>query len=139
MSVLLLLDRGLPGEHRGAHPHVGLLPHSRRHPVSDIRVSSVFPSGLVLAPCGRIEARAVSQPRHGRSIMSRSFSAIGSLVVLLAVAPSASGAGGPLVDPIGRTLRQGRVTIALQPVASGLVAPNWGATAPGDPTRLFVS
>jgi len=71
--------------------------------------------------------------------MSRSFAAIGSLAVLLTVAPSPAGAAGPLTNPIPRAIPKGRITIALQPVASGLVAPNWGITAPGDSARLFVS
>lgn len=41
----------------------------------------------------------------------------------------------PLPQPIG----QGRVTVRLTPVASGLVAPNWGIAAPGDAGRLFVA
>src|SRR5262245_46607630 len=146
MSVLVLLDRGLAGEHRGARTDVGLLPHSRTEigafhassrtesrPPPVVRIAASDRSARDALPravsefrvfgwnqcCSVRQDRVVylSQPRHGRSIMSRSFAAIGSLAVLLAVATSAAGAGGPLVDPIPRTLRQARVTIALQPVA----------------------
>jgi len=71
--------------------------------------------------------------------MSRSFAAIGSLAVLLTVAPSPASAAGPLTNPIPRAIPTGRIIIALQPVASGFVAPNWGITAPGDSARLFVN
>jgi glucose/arabinose dehydrogenase len=43
-----------------------------------------------------------------------------------------------LIDPIPKKIPQGGVTISLENIASGLVAPNWGASAPGQPNRLFV-
>src|SRR5262249_42182750 len=42
-----------------------------------------------------------------------------------------------LENPIAAPIATGNITIDLQPVASGLTAPNWGAIAPGD-ARLFV-
>jgi glucose/arabinose dehydrogenase len=37
------------------------------------------------------------------------------------------------------TIKQGGAAIALETVATGLTAPNWGTSAPGVPGRLFVS
>jgi len=54
---------------------------------------------------------------------------------------SLSGQGLPpdqLVDPIRQPIPKGNVTVRLTPVATGLVAPNWGTVVPGDSTRLFV-
>ncbi len=36
-------------------------------------------------------------------------------------------------------VEQGRLRIRLEPVAAGLTAPTWGAPAPGEPGRLYVS
>ncbi len=47
-------------------------------------------------------------------------------------------AATPLADPIARKIPPGDVTIALETIATGLVAPNWGIAAPGDADRLFV-
>jgi glucose/arabinose dehydrogenase len=55
-------------------------------------------------------------------------------ILLLAVS-SAYAATGLLADVI----EQSDKTIQLEPVASGLTAPNFGTTAPGDDGRLFVS
>jgi glucose/arabinose dehydrogenase/plastocyanin len=41
--------------------------------------------------------------------------------------------GNPLPD-----IPQGGIAINVQPIATGLTAPNWGTAAPGDPNRLFV-
>ncbi len=46
----------------------------------------------------------------------------------------------PLDDPIPGPIAAGDVHIALEVVASGLTAPNWGISAPDDPNRrLFVT
>jgi len=42
------------------------------------------------------------------------------------------------VDVIPEPIEQGNIRIALEPVATGLTAPNWGSFAPGDQNRLFV-
>jgi glucose/arabinose dehydrogenase/plastocyanin len=44
----------------------------------------------------------------------------------------------PLADPIPAAIPTGTIKIDLQPVATGLTAPNWGAIAPGHSGRLFV-
>jgi glucose/arabinose dehydrogenase len=44
----------------------------------------------------------------------------------------------PLDDPLPPVVHGG-VHVVLEVVASGLVAPNWGTSAPGDPGRLFVT
>jgi len=49
------------------------------------------------------------------------------------VAPAA------LADPIPGPIPMGDVSIVLQPIATDLTAPNWGAAAPGLPGRLFVT
>src|SRR5580765_7217152 len=71
--------------------------------------------------------------------MSRSF-AVAAFVVLAELAGMAgtAAASGPIANPIRRIIRRGTIHIALAPVASGMNAPNWGITAPGDATRLFV-
>jgi glucose/arabinose dehydrogenase len=43
-----------------------------------------------------------------------------------------------LEDPIPEPIPQGPFRVRLEPVASGLTAPNWGTTAPGNEDRLFV-
>ncbi len=45
----------------------------------------------------------------------------------------------PLEDPIPQPIRRGGVQVRLEPVATGLTAPNWGISAPGDSERLFVT
>ena len=45
----------------------------------------------------------------------------------------------PVLDPIPGPIPAGDVHVELVEVASGLTAPNWGATAPGQAGRLFVS
>ena len=42
-------------------------------------------------------------------------------------------------DPIRRSIRQGSISVRLEPVATGLPAPTWGTVAPGDNERLFVT
>ncbi len=44
----------------------------------------------------------------------------------------------PLDDPIPEAIATG-MTIRLEPLATGLTAPNWGTFAPGDTSRLFVT
>jgi glucose/arabinose dehydrogenase len=44
-----------------------------------------------------------------------------------------------LEDPIPQPIRRGGVRVRLEPVATGLTAPNWGISAPGDSERLFVT
>ncbi|GAC1418011.1 MAG: PQQ-dependent sugar dehydrogenase [Acidobacteriaceae bacterium] len=45
----------------------------------------------------------------------------------------------PLIDPVPATIPASGITIALQPVMSGLVQPTAGAVAPGDPDHLYVA
>jgi len=61
------------------------------------------------------------------------------LVGLMALRPDISNAstnGSGLLAPV---INPGDYAIALEPVATGLTAPNWGTFAPGEPDRLFVS
>ncbi len=51
----------------------------------------------------------------------------------------AQAASGPLSDPIPESIAPGTVGITLETLATGLVAPNWGTSAPGLPGRLFVT
>ncbi len=44
-----------------------------------------------------------------------------------------------LIDPISESIKQAGVNVNLEPVATGLTAPNWGTSAPGHPDRLFVT
>jgi glucose/arabinose dehydrogenase len=57
------------------------------------------------------------------------------VIVLLMAASAALAAPGLLADII----EQSDKTILLEPVATGLTAPNWGTVAPGDDDRLFVT
>ncbi len=45
----------------------------------------------------------------------------------------------PLTNPIEPSIEAGGIHIQLEPIATGLVAPNWGAPAPGIDGRLYVS
>ncbi|MGR9088596.1 MAG: hypothetical protein ACU841_16225 [Gammaproteobacteria bacterium] len=42
-------------------------------------------------------------------------------------------------NPVKNRIRKGSVKIKLTPIAEGLIAPNWGISAPGDGGRLFVT
>ena len=42
-------------------------------------------------------------------------------------------------DPFPSFIKQGGAPVALETVATGLTAPNWGTAAPGDSSRLFVT
>ena len=44
-----------------------------------------------------------------------------------------------LIDPIPKSIKQAGARLTLEPVATGLTAPNWGVSAPGQPNRLFVT
>lgn len=58
-----------------------------------------------------------------------------SLLLMVAIPLSAE----QLADPIPKSIKQGGVEVYLEPVATGLTAPNWGTSAPGNPDRLFVT
>ena len=55
--------------------------------------------------------------------------------ILLVAVSIAYAAPGLLADVIGKSSK----TIRLEPLASGLTAPDFGTSAPGDDGRLFVS
>lgn len=42
-------------------------------------------------------------------------------------------------NPITQPIKPGNVMVKLTPLATGLTAPNWGTSAPGDTGRLFVT
>ena len=44
-----------------------------------------------------------------------------------------------LEDPIPATVKEGRIQIKLETVATGLTAPNWGINSPADRQRIFVT
>ncbi|MGH2752144.1 MAG: PQQ-dependent sugar dehydrogenase [Actinomycetota bacterium] len=69
--------------------------------------------------------------------MKRLLSAI-VLCALALATPVVQATAQPLDDPIPQPIRKGGVHIRLEPVATGLTAPNWGISAPGDSDRLFV-
>jgi glucose/arabinose dehydrogenase len=75
---------------------------------------------------------------HIRPVISATVLATGTLLAL----PMSGSAQTPLEDPIPEPIAIGAVRIGLEPVATGLTAPNWGTSAPGCPTlrgRLFVT
>lgn len=47
-------------------------------------------------------------------------------------------ASSALSNPFRAPIKKGSIKITLETVATGLTAPLWGITAPGDPSRLFV-
>ncbi len=49
------------------------------------------------------------------------------------------GAQAQIADPIPGPITQSRITIGLETLTTGLVAPNWGTAAPGLPGVLFVT
>jgi glucose/arabinose dehydrogenase len=69
--------------------------------------------------------------------MKRLLAAVASCALVLSTAGSPV-AAQPLDDPIPGPIREGGVQVRLEPVATGLTAPNWGVSAPGDADRLFV-
>jgi glucose/arabinose dehydrogenase len=69
--------------------------------------------------------------------MKRLLAAVASCALVLAT-PGLPVAAQVLDDPIPRPIREGGVQVRLEPVATGLTAPNWGISAPGDADRLFV-
>lgn len=44
-----------------------------------------------------------------------------------------------LTDPIPTPIQQGSVRLRLKQIASGLTAPNWAVSTPGDPEHLYIS
>ncbi len=78
-----------------------------------------------------------------KKITKKSFERLIAVVILMATSvffiTSVSAQGGtPLDDPIAQPIK-GNLTVRLEPVATGLTAPNWGTSAPGDHSRLFVT
>jgi glucose/arabinose dehydrogenase len=69
--------------------------------------------------------------------MGKLLSGAAMCALMLATTFTSAGAQ-PLDDPIPESIERGGPDIRLEPVASGLTAPNWGTSAPGDPGRLFV-
>lgn len=68
--------------------------------------------------------------------MGRTF--YGASMLILCSALGVAIAGDGLGDPIERDIEPGAIQVALEPVAGGMTAPNWGIFAPGHPDRLFV-
>lgn len=50
-----------------------------------------------------------------------------------------SGGGQALANPIPASIPTGDLSVKLTQVATGLTAPNWGTTAPGQDGRLFIT
>ena len=69
--------------------------------------------------------------------MRRTLSAVALLALVLAASVAPADAQ-PLDDPIPEDIKSRGRPLSLEPVASGLTAPNWGVSAPGDAGRLFV-
>jgi glucose/arabinose dehydrogenase len=69
---------------------------------------------------------------------SSATAAAALLSCLLAIPAVQAQQHTPLTDAIPAPIAQSTVTVALQPVVSGLVSPLGGASAPGDPDHLYV-
>ncbi len=70
--------------------------------------------------------------------MKRTALPVAASMLVLAGALGNAVAGEPLEDPIKRNIPQGRIQVALEPVASGMTAPNWGISSPIHRGRLYV-
>ena len=66
---------------------------------------------------------------------------VAGFVFCFALAQSAATtvSAAQLDDPIPEIIEAGGPPVALEEVVSGLAAPNWGLSAPGDPGHLFVT
>jgi glucose/arabinose dehydrogenase len=65
---------------------------------------------------------------------------VGVVLVLMLAAGGvlAPASAQSIEDPIPEPIPQGPIRVALEPVATGLTAPNWGISAPGHDDFLFV-
>ena len=73
-----------------------------------------------------------------RQVRSAAMLAMLSLIATAGSVPAQT----PLEDPIPQPIAIGAIQLNLEPVATGLTAPNWGTFAPGCPARrgqLFVT
>jgi glucose/arabinose dehydrogenase len=61
-----------------------------------------------------------------------------SLLITVTTAALAQ-AHTPLIEPIPGTIPASGITVALEPLMSGLVQPTAGAVAPGDPDHLYIA
>lgn len=68
--------------------------------------------------------------------MKRTLSIAVSALILANAVGIAAAQG--LEDPIARTIPPGAIQVALEPVADGMTAPNWGISSPVHPERLYV-
>lgn len=75
--------------------------------------------------------------RTAKRFNSREFTNV-SLRPQLVVEFTATSTPKPLDNPFPQTIAQGGVHIHLKPLAEGMVAPNFGTAAPGDPDHLYV-
>lgn len=70
--------------------------------------------------------------------MRRIIPTIAASTLILANALGLAIAGDGLEDPIKRNIPKGAIQIALEPMADGMTAPNWGTPSPVHPGRLYV-
>ncbi|MCI0676102.1 MAG: PQQ-dependent sugar dehydrogenase [Phycisphaerales bacterium] len=100
-----------------------------------------FPAGIVIAlPNGSpivgsaiLTATQADQVKAGRWYVNIHSTAFPGGEIRGQVMPV------PLDDPVPGPIAASTVHLQLQTLATGLVAPNWGAAAPGHPNRLFVT
>ncbi len=76
--------------------------------------------------------RNLSPVPRGHSARLAMFAQI-ALVTILTLGQRADAGGGPLPD-----IQRGDIAISLNPIATGMAAPLYGFSPPGDKTRLFV-
>lgn len=70
--------------------------------------------------------------------MKRSATLIAASTLALVNALGIALAAGPLEDPIARDIPRGAIQVALEPVAGGMTAPNWGVPSSVHHKRLYV-
>src|SRR5262249_10973068 len=87
---------------------------------------NVLPGLRVVLPGGR------GTIRWRVNMQLRSFFGMGVLVVLIG---STQGWGATAGLP---PIQKGNITVTLDPIATGMAAPDYAISPPGDPTRLFV-
>jgi glucose/arabinose dehydrogenase/plastocyanin len=116
---------GLTGSQTAAHFH------GAANPCSNAGVRISLPNGSPIIGSAGLSASDAANVLAGRWYVNIHTSLFPGGEIRGQVMPAA------VVDPLP-PIPQGTRRVRLQPIASGMTAPNWGASAPGD-SRFFVS
>ncbi len=107
--------------------------HGPASPCQNAGIQVGLPNGSPIRGSAVLTVQQVTDLRLGRWYMNVHTTNFPGGEIRGRVAPV------PLDDPIPAPIPLGDLTVRLQPIATGLTAPNWGAAAPGVPGRLFVT